>query len=152
MRTVNGDLKASNERLPEERIIDTERITDSEDIAQKLNKYFTSLADILNKNDSDTPTLNTEKISFYVDNKIPKDTFFTSPFITPEQVMSYINNFDCAKATGLDGIGPRILKIAAYAFSQSIAMLINGPPADKSDLTTKSEIVKVIHILKLLSM
>ena len=61
LRTVNGDLKASNKRLPEELIADTERITNSEDIAQKLNKCFTSKADFLNQNDSDTPTLNTEK-------------------------------------------------------------------------------------------
>ena len=69
--------------------------------------------------------LNTEKISQYVNNKIPNDTFFTIPFITPEQVTNYINKLDCSKATCLDGIGPRILKIAACAISPSIAKLIN---------------------------
>ena len=76
-------------------------------------------------NDNEAPSLNTEKISQYVNNKIPNDTFFTIPFITPEQVTNYINKLDCSKATGLDGIGPRILKIAACAFSPSIAKLIN---------------------------
>ena len=52
-------------------------------------------------------------------------TFFTIPFITPEQVTNYINKLDCSKATGLDGIGPRIFKIAACAISPSIAKLIN---------------------------
>ena len=147
LRTVNEDLKASNKRLPEELIIDTDSITNSEDISQKLNKYFTSISDILNQYDSDTSTLNTEKISNYVDNKIPKDTFFTLPFITLEQVLSYINKLECSKATGLDGIGPRIFKIAAYAISPSIAMLIN-----KSTVTgifpTQLKQAKVLPIFK----
>ena len=32
------------------------------------------------------------------------------------------------------------------------SLVIYGPPADKRDLTTKSENLKVMHILKLLSM
>ena len=75
--------------------------------------------------DYETPTFNTEKITRYVDNKIPSNTFFTIPHITPEQVTNYINNLDCSKATGLDGIGPRILKLSAHAVSPSIAELIN---------------------------
>ena len=125
LRTLNGDSKASNNRLPEELIIDNECITNSAEIAQKLNTYFSSIANILNQNDNEAPSLNTEKISQYVNNKIPNDTFFTIPFITPEQVTNYINKLDCSKATGLDGIGPRILKIAACAISPSIAKLIN---------------------------
>ena len=125
LRTLIGDSKASNNRLPEELIIDNECITNSAKIAQKLNTYFSSIANILNQNDNEAPSLNTEKISQYVNNKIPNDTFFTILFITPEQVTNYINKFDCSKATGLDGIGPRILKIAACAISPSIAKLIN---------------------------
>ena len=41
-------------------------ITGSEDIAEKLNKYFSSIADIWNQNDNEIPTLDTEKISQYV--------------------------------------------------------------------------------------
>ena len=36
-----------------------------------------------------------------------------------------INKLECWKATGLDGVGPRILKIAACAIYLSIAKLIN---------------------------
>ena len=39
--------------------------------------------------------------------------------------MSYVNKLECSKATGLDGIGPRTLKIAAHDIYRSIAMLIN---------------------------
>ena len=111
--------------MPEELIIDNKCIAGSEDIAEKLNKYFTSIADNWNQNDNEIPTSDTEKISQYVNNKIPNDTFFTIPFIIPEQVTNYINKLDCSKATGLDGIRPRILNIAAPAVFQSISRLIN---------------------------
>ena len=125
LRTLNGDSKASSKRLPEELIIDNESITQPSDIAQKLNEYFTSIADILNQDDYERPTFNTEKITRYVDNKIPSNTCYTIPHIAPEQVTHYINNLDCSKATGLDGIGPRILKLSAHVVSPSIAELIN---------------------------
>ena len=54
LRTVNGDSKPSGKQLPDELIIDNERVTKSEVVAQKLNQYFTSIVDILNGNDSDT--------------------------------------------------------------------------------------------------
>ena len=121
-RSLNGDSKASNNRLPKELIIDNECITNSAEISQKLNTYFTSIVNILNQTDNEAPSLNTEKISQYVDNKTPNDTFFTIPFITPEQVTNYINKLKCSKATGL---GPRILKVDVCAISPSIAKLIN---------------------------
>ena len=37
----------------------------------------------------------------------------------------YINKLDCSKATGLDGMGQRILKLSVHAISPSIAELIN---------------------------
>ena len=61
LRTLTGNSSASNKRWPEELIIDNECITGSEDIAEKLNKYFTSIADIWNQNDNEIPTLDTEK-------------------------------------------------------------------------------------------
>ena len=56
LRTLNGDSKASNNRLPEELIIDNECITNSAEIAQKLNTYFSSIANILNQNDNEAPS------------------------------------------------------------------------------------------------
>ena len=37
----------------------------------------------------------------------------------------HINKLDSTKATGLDSLGPRIIKLAAQALSPSIAALIN---------------------------
>ena len=124
--TVNGDTKASSNHLHQELIIDNKKKnTNSEDKAHKLNSYFTSIANIINVNDSDTPALYTEKISNLVENKVPADTFFTIPLITSEQVSTYISKLESSKANGLDGFSPRVLKMTASLISPSIAMLIN---------------------------
>ena len=56
---------------------------------------------------------------------IPLDTFFHIPKITVNQVSEFINGLNPAKATCLDGIGPRILKLASTVLSPSITALIN---------------------------
>ena len=73
----------------------------------------------------DVSLLDTDKIRNFVNSKVSRDTSFNMPFITTEQVTSYINKLDSSKATGLDTLGPRILKLAVNCLSPSIAALIN---------------------------
>ena len=65
------------------------------------------------------------KLQANIECKIPKETFFKIPKITPNQVSQFINGLDPDKATGLDGIGPRILKLSNTLISPSIAALID---------------------------
>ena len=83
LRTLTENSRVSNKCLPEELIIDNEYITGSEDIAEKMNKYFTSIADIWNQNDNVLPTLDTERIGQYVNNKIPKRYIIYYTFHNP---------------------------------------------------------------------
>ena len=127
LRNVNSGSNSDSSNLPEELVINDEHITDSVDIANKLNKYFASVAEILNDSNSirNISNLDFDKISCFIDRKVPKDIHFVIPLITPEQVFMHINKLDSTKATGLDGLGPRIIKLAAQALSPSIAALIN---------------------------
>ena len=65
------------------------------------------------------------KLINYVNNKVPSDTFFKIPLITTSQVAEFIRKLDPGKSTGLDGVCPRILKLACDIISPSIAALIN---------------------------
>ena len=47
------------------------------------------------------------------------------PFVTSEQVQSYIKAFGQLKTTGLDGLGPKIFKLAINSMRPMIAILIN---------------------------
>ena len=45
--------------------------------------------------------------------KIPADTKFAISNIEKENVFEHLLNIDISKAAGTDGIGPRLLKLAA---------------------------------------
>ena len=88
MRNANDGSNLTSRRLPEELVINNERINDASEIASKLNAYFTSIADGLLENRSNRSTLNTEKIDQFVDSKLPGHIKFNIPFINTEQVKS----------------------------------------------------------------
>ncbi|MCG8047471.1 MAG: reverse transcriptase domain-containing protein, partial [Candidatus Thiodiazotropha endolucinida] len=147
LRSFNTNKKSSSNNLPEELIINNEKITSSENIANKLNGFFTSIADILNKHNTESPELDTARIRQYVNNKIPENTTFHIPFITCDQVLSFINKLDPSKATGIDGLGPRIIKLAADILSPSITLLINKSIAT-GQFPTYLKYAKVFPIFK----
>ncbi|MEW8545692.1 MAG: hypothetical protein AB2693_19395 [Candidatus Thiodiazotropha sp.] len=86
LRSVSNGTKVASNSLPEELIFENERITDSKNIAHKLNTYFASVAEILNEHNStgNTCDLNVNKITHFIYGKVPKDIQFTIPFKTPE--------------------------------------------------------------------
>ena len=131
-RKVNNKDTKANSGLPEEIVVDNKRYTQSEDIANKLNEYFSTISDIFKDTESDHLDTDLTELKHFVDNKVPNDTFFRIPNITSEQVFSIISALDPSKAIGLDGIGPRIIKTIGHILSPSIAALIN-----KSILTGK---------------
>ena len=73
---------------------------------------------------ADHPDLN--ELKTYVESKDPLHVNFTVPYITPEEVNAFLHALDPTKATGIDGLIPRILKMAANSLSPSIASLINN--------------------------
>ena len=79
----------------------------------------------LNEDNNATPTSDLTKLINFISNKFPKNIYFKIPPITTQQISSFIQNLDSSKATGLDGIGPRLLKIIQNIISPSIAALIN---------------------------
>ena len=106
-------------------IIDVKNITKSENIAIELNKYFTSITEILNKKTDKTPDIDIDKLQHFTNSKLPGETFFHILLITPGQVISFINILDSSKATGIEGLGPKINQLAADILSSSITLLIN---------------------------
>ena len=125
LRTANKKTSACDNALPDELQINGQQYTNSQDIAIKLNDYFASISEYINTNDVITSAPDLTKLETYISSKIPLDTFFRIPKITVNQVSEFINGLNPAKATGLHGIGPRILKLASTVLSPSITALIN---------------------------
>lgn len=125
LKSVHNGSTSSSKTLPDELVIEGEHFTDSQTIASKFNEYFTSVAQILDNTNSETEDLDITKLQEFVNGKVPDNTQFSIPFITTEQVLSYTSILDSSKATGLDGLGPKIIKLAANSLSPQIAALIN---------------------------
>ena len=102
-----------------------QQYTNSQDIAFKLNDYFASISEYINTNGVITSAPDLTLLETHISSKIPPDIFFRIPKITVNQVVEFINGLNHAKATFLDGIGPRILKLASTVLSPSITALIN---------------------------
>ena len=74
-------------------------------------------------NCSETPNL--EKLKDFMSNPNPDKIPFSIKNITLLEVVEYLNKLDASKSAGLDGIGPRILKIATPVIAKSICHIIN---------------------------
>ena len=125
IKSVQNSTHKSSKLLPDQLNIDGSVITDSHEIACKLNEFFTNISLRLNSTPKTAQMYDQSKLINYVNNKVPSDTFFKIPLITTSQVAEFIRKLDPGKSTGLDGAGPRILKMACDIISPSIAALIN---------------------------
>ena len=114
-----------HEITPDQLNIDDSIITDSHEIACKLNEFFSTVSLRLNSADNIIQADDHSNLIHYINNKVPAGTSFQIPPITSSQVGNFIRNLDPGKATGLDGIGPRILKMSCDIISPSNAALRN---------------------------
>ena len=113
------DVYTQKHALLDERLINNAHFSDAHSIVTN----FPSTAQILNDTSTATTELDLKKFTYFVNNKVPGSTYFNIPFITTEQVFSFINSLDTSKATGLDGIGPKIIKWQQIVFLQSRLVL-----------------------------
>lgn len=92
------------------------------DIADQFNKFFVTVA---SKIKEPIMTSNFDQLEQYCNEKIPENYYFSIPNISHDKVEKYIKNIDITKATGLDNIGPRLLKLAAPFISYSLMYICN---------------------------
>ena len=91
-------------------------------MANVFNKYFANVASQL-KGPAEKSDF--KHITEYVNSKVPRNTSFSIPEINSAFVQNFLNSLDVSKATGLDCIGPKILKIAPDILCPSISYLVN---------------------------
>ena len=98
-------------------------ISGSLNILNELNKHFVNISDIIEK------TLfsqnNFTQLEIVLDQKL-RDNIFEIKYITPYEVRKIIDKLDSGKASGLDGIGPKILKHCGDVITPYIAYIINA--------------------------
>ena len=125
LRLIRGH--ATKSTIPE--VIDCggTLIFDKTKMANKFNEHFVSISNIINKVEISNEYLTS--LQCMLDKRLKNITFDIKP-ITPLQVKSLICKLNPNKSTGLDGIGPRILKLCGDSITTPIAFIINKSISD----------------------
>ena len=108
--------------------MDDETYKSPSDIMNKLNSYFANISDRLRatENDSSKPgSCDFKKLEDYVNSRTPENIKFKIPLITAASLKCAFEQLDTSKATGLDGLSPKILKLSAEKVAPSLANIIN---------------------------
>ena len=99
-------------------------ILDPEDTANKFNNFFTSLHKNLTLRNTDQ-TFNSTKIHNFVHERVPCDTEFSLPSVNISFIQKQLQNLKVNKATGIDELSAKFLKLSASVISQPLATILN---------------------------
>ena len=116
---LKKNVKTANHLEVDDRIIDN-----VEEMADQFNSYFTTVAEKLRSQLSNTPCDLSKLFSFVKSRKDP-EVQFSIPAITSSQIGRIILKISPNKTSGIDKISARFLRMAAPAISDSLAKIIN---------------------------
>ena len=97
-------------------------ITDENDLTDVFNSYFVNVAS--NLKEPIVPS-DFELLTEYVKSKIPIDTEFIISPTNETFVRKFLSLLNTNKSTGIDNIGPKILKISANVITPSLTIIVN---------------------------
>ena len=101
--------------------IDNEIVTDESVLAETFNDYFVNIASEL-KEPMTKPDF--AKLREFVSMKIPENVTFDLPDVDENFVFKFLSTLDVSKSTGLDGIGPRLLKLSSGVIYKSLTFIV----------------------------
>ena len=97
-------------------------VSDNSESAGIFNDYLINIAANLKE-----PLENTDlsKLKSFICNKIPDDVNFELPNIDENFIFGFLSTLDTSKATGLDDVGPRLLKLSSGIITKSLTAIVN---------------------------
>lgn len=91
-----------------------------------MNQYFATISERLKiENHQEGPNFDPSKLNDYISGKIPESVEFSIPLMKLADLKLALKSLDVTKATGLDGITPKILKASAEVVSPVLLKIIN---------------------------
>lgn len=100
-------------------------LTNNKDIANAFNTHFINIP---NKYIPDQPEQclpDLTRLEEYVAARVPPNNFFKIPLMTEVHVENFIKKLDSTKATGLDDIGAKYLKLAGPYITKTLTQICN---------------------------
>lgn len=96
------------------------------DMAQAFNEHFTNIASNYLRNEKTNPAQQDHSLlKQFVTSKLPPGNYFNIPPVTEIWVKKYLLSMDKNKATGLDNIPAKALKMCASSISKWITKICN---------------------------
>ena len=119
VRNISG---TNNDRqIPKEINAEYERIYEGDEVIKKLDLFFSKISEkLVSKLPQQDLPFYFDKLTSYLNAKVPDNIKFTIPLMKNTDLISIIGSLDATKATGLDGITPKILKKSADIVNPSL--------------------------------
>lgn len=113
-------------RTPPLEILATPLVHDTpSDIANAFNKHFASIAYRYQINLDNAADIDLNSMCDFVDSKTSENhSDFNIPPFCESDVLKAFQSIDTSKGTGLDGLSPNLLKIAAHIVSQPLTRIL----------------------------
>ena len=116
--------KTSNHQTPNTLTVNGESADDDEGIANMFNDYFINLSKALLSDDKDyTRTL--DILKSFTETKLNSSNIFSIKPIDETSVFTMLTKLNVNKSSGVDCLGPRLLKLTAPVISKCVAYMIN---------------------------
>ena len=99
--------------------------TDSKEIADILNKHFTNIADKYASNFQNQDEPDFTPLRQFIQSKLPPGNIFKIPPMTEHHMAKLIKDMDVSKATGLDDISAKIIKLSGPYITKVLVQICN---------------------------
>ncbi len=104
---------------------DDGEITNPKDIANEFNNFFIEIAEKYIPHNPDGSDYDDSKLRAYIESIIPPDITFSIPDMDSQFICSELQHMKVNKATGLDGINAKVLRIAAPVIAEPLRYIYN---------------------------
>lgn len=100
-------------------------VTDSKEIANILNTHFTTISDRYTNRDKHNSEPDLAPLRRYIRQRLPPGNVFKIPLITEHHMNKLLKELDVSKATGLDDISARLIKLGSPHIVKALVELCN---------------------------
>ena len=101
------------------------QIIDPEVAADTFNTFFTSVFEKFQIPENNHKEFDSSKLDENLSEKIPENTEFSIPPVSVSFIEMQLNNLNVNKATGIDEISAKFLKLASPIICSSLAFILN---------------------------
>ena len=98
-------------------------ITSTPSLCKTFNKYFSTVVNQYLPESNQAPDFH--KLNDSVKSKITEDNVLSIPLLTCDEVQKSLSELDSNKATGLDGLSSKILKLSASVIASPLTVIFN---------------------------